>query len=458
VSHPRILVVDDDRPTLKLLGKTLSPAGYEVVQAGDGIEALELANHGLFDGAIVDIRMPGMDGLQVLRELKRLDPSLDVIITTAHPELDTVVGALREGAYDYIQKPFNLDELQHRVDRMVERRQLRGEVHSLRVRLGEALSVHERVAVSPQMAQVRDLATRVAPTDSTVLIEGESGTGKEVVAATIHRHSPRSRGPFLPVNCGAISPDLVESKFFGHLRGAFSGAVTDTRGLFRSASGGTIFLDEVTELPRALQTKLLRVLQDREVRPVGSPNSIAVDARIIAATNRRLDEALKDGTLRRDLYYRLNVVHIVIPPLREHKTDIPAFVNHFLHQLNRRFRRHTRGVAPAAMQLLAAHDFLGNVRELENLLERAYALGVTREITPADLPGLPGASAAEAPATAGPVDPDGPLPRLDDLQRDLILRALRPPLGRQAAGRSRSRPFPSDDVPATQAARDCLTE
>jgi DNA-binding NtrC family response regulator len=433
MSRRRVLVVDDDRLTLKLLDKALGLAGYEVVQAGSGEQALEAARAGLFDGALVDIRMPGMTGLEVLRELKRLDPAVDVIMTTAHPDVDTAVEALREGAYDYIQKPFNLDELRHRVGRMVERRLLRGEVRSLRTRLGEELPTRELVAVSPSMVRVQEMITRVAATDSPVLIEGESGTGKEVVAAAIHRQSPRCRGPFMPVNCGAIPPDLVESEFFGHLRGAFSGATSDTLGLFRAADRGTIMLDEVTELPKPLQAKLLRVLQEKEVRPVGSTKSYAVDVRVIAATNRRIADAVRDGILREDLLYRLDVVRIALPALRERKADLPALVAHCLRQMNERFGREIRAVSPAAMAALEAYDFPGNIRELENILERAYALGATHEITPDDLPALAGlanrAPAAPAVAASAPPGPDGEpqgeLPRLAELERELITRALR---------------------------------
>jgi len=260
------------------------------------------------------------------------------------------------------------------------------------------------------------MMVKVAATDSPVLIAGESGTGKELVAAGIHRLSPRSRGPFIPVNCGAIPADLLESELFGHVRGAFSGAVADTLGLFRSADGGTVFLDEVAELPAPLQVKLLRVLQEKEVRPVGSAKSHAVDVRVIAATNRRLEEAVREGSLRQDLFYRLDVVRVEIPPLRERKADIPALVAHFLHRFNRRFGREVTGIAPAAMAALMAHDFPGNVRELENLLERAYALGVGREITPGDLP--PFSARPEAPPAAGE------LPTLAQAERTLILRAL----------------------------------
>ncbi|MGH7318517.1 MAG: sigma-54-dependent transcriptional regulator [Candidatus Rokuibacteriota bacterium] len=414
--QPRILVVDDDEAIRAVLRDSLALWGYHATTASDGVEALELIKSELFDAVLLDIRMPKMDGLELLREIRRYDVSIPVVMMTGDPTVETAVEALKQGAYDYLQKPFMAEEVRHLMGRLMERRLLSREVHSLRSRLGAELAVKELVGVSPDIERVKDIATKVAATDSPVLIEGESGTGKEVVAATIHRLSARNAGPFIPVNCGAIPTDLLESEFFGHVRGAFSGAVADTLGLFRSAHGGTLFLDEVAELPPALQVKLLRVLQDREIRPVGSTKTHAVDLRVIAATNRPVEEALKDGSLRQDLFYRLNVVRIVLSPLRERKVDIPVLLTNILRQLNERFGREITGIRPDAIAALATYDFPGNVRELENLLERAYALGARGEITLADLPALP--SRTQAPATSGE------LPTLVQAERELILRAL----------------------------------
>ncbi len=398
--------------------EALEAFGYEVAAARSGAEALELVRRRLFDAALLDIRMPGMDGLALLREIKRLDPALQVAMITGYPEVATAVEALKQGARDYLTKPFPAERLGLLVAQLVAGGSPRRPPASPPGPLGAPPPARELVAVSPLMERVKAMAAAVAPTDSPVLIEGESGTGKELVAALIHRLSLRNEGPFIPVNCSAIPSELLESELFGHVRGAFSGAVADALGLFRSASGGTLFLDEVAELPPPLQVKLLRFLQDGEIRPVGSAKTYRVDVRVIAASNRRLDEAIRDGTLRQDLFYRLNVVRIALPPLRERKEAIPALVAHFLRRLNQRFGRQVKGVAPDAMAALLAYDFPGNVRELENLLERAFALGAREEIGLADLPTLPATPVADGPRAA-------PLPTLPEAERALILRALR---------------------------------
>jgi DNA-binding NtrC family response regulator len=421
-----VLVVEDDETLRELLAEVLRGWGYQAVVVPSGARAVELLETQLFEVAVVDIHLPEMDGVELLRHLKRHDPSIEVLMMTGDPTVATAVETLKLGAYDYLTKPLILEELRHLLDHILERRLLRQEVNTLRSRLGEQLRMSELVGVSPAMEAVKGMIVRVAPADSPVLIEGESGTGKELVAAAIHRLSARGGGPFITVNCGAVPSDLLESEFFGHVRGAFSGAVADTLGLFRSAHGGTIFLDEVAELPTALQVKLLRVLQEKDVRPVGSARSYSVDTRVIAATNKNLETAIKDGSLRQDLFYRLNVVRIHVPALRERKQDVPALVTAFIRQFNQRFGREIKGIAPDAMAALLAYDFPGNVRELENLIERAYALGARDEVRLVDLPALIGAVPTDpAPTAQGIAAPTGgAVPTLAQAERDLILRAL----------------------------------
>ena len=414
----KVLVVDDEPSILRLLNEALTQWGYQVTTAANAREAIEALRTGLFDAAITDIRMPDMSGLELLREIKKHDDAIEVLVMTGYPTIASAVEALKEGAYDYLSKPLILDELRHLMARVTERRFLKGEVHSLRARLGEELVVNELVGNSPPMQRVKDIIAKVAATDSPVLIEGDSGTGKELVAAAIHRLSARAKGPFIPVNCSAIPEDLLESEFFGHVRGAFSGAVSDALGLFRGAHDGTIFLDEIVELSPALQVKLLRVLQEMQVRPVGSTKAYPVDVRVIAATNRDIEKAIADGGFRQDLYYRLNVVRISLPPLRARRDDVPALVNHFLRRFNRRFRRDVRSIAHDALAALSAYDFPGNVRELENLIERAFAMGAREQITLGDLPSL-----AKA-AVVGPGAATGAIPQLADVEKELILRAL----------------------------------
>jgi DNA-binding NtrC family response regulator len=414
----RVLVVDDERSILQLLKEALTNWGYQVTTATSGREAVEALRTSLFHIAITDIRMPDMSGLDLLREIKKLDDAIEVVVMTGYPAISSAVEALKEGAYDYLSKPVMLDEIHHLMQRMMERRFLRGEVHSLRTRLGEELTINELIGSSPGMERVKEIIGKVAVSDSPVLIEGESGTGKELVAAAIHRLSARAKRAFIPVNCSAIPGDLLESEFFGHVRGAFTGAVADALGLFRGAHEGTIFLDEIAELPPSLQVKLLRVLQEMQVRPVGSTKAYNVDVRVIAATNRNLEQAMHAGTFRQDLFYRLNVVRIHLPPLRERRDDILPLARQVLAGAAKRFGKRSPALAPEAANLLLRYTWPGNVRELENAMERALALARSDRIGVDDLPPEIGA----APPRVQDADE---VRTLAEVERDYIAAALR---------------------------------
>jgi len=415
----RVLVIDDDDLVRQTLQEWLTQEGYDVRSAESGREGLAQLETGVFDAAMLDIHLPDMTGIQILEAMKGRDPEIDVVIMTGYPQLETAIQALRLGAYDYLTKPIEWVSLRLLLKRMIERRYLLGEVTTLRTRLSENPPIGELVGISPGMVQVKDVIAKVAPTDSVILIEGESGTGKELVAYAIHRLSGRSKGPFVPINCAAIPSELMESEIFGHVKGAFSSATADSRGLFRSADGGTLFLDEIGDLPLQLQPKLLRVLQEKEVRPVGSSQIHRVDVRLVAATNQNLERLVQAGKFRQDLYFRLNVVRIETPPLRGMKEDIVPLAMTVIRKLNRRFSRRVQSIAPDAIASLIAYDFPGNVRELENILERAYALGADSQITLGDLPALSKRAAAASPVS------ESPSRTLDDMERDLIGETLR---------------------------------
>jgi len=416
----RILLIEDDAQICAMMKQQLAREGYEIVTAENGTAGLKLLKSHVFDAALIDINLPDVAGIDVLEELRRNDPGIDAVMMTGYPQVETAVQALRLGAYDYLIKPFDWVALRHLLKRIVERRYLRAELASLRTRLSEQPAAGELIGSSPRMQQFREMIAKVAPTDSVVLIEGESGTGKELIAGAIHRLSTHSNGPFVPVNCAAIPAELMESELFGHVKGAFSGAYGDSRGLFRAAESGTIFLDEVGDLPLQMQPKLLRVLQEKEVRPVGSPQVHRVNTRVIASTNQRLEAAVRSGKFREDLFFRLNVVRIEPPPLREIREDIPRLSTHIMRMLNRRFGRQVQSIAPEALAALSQYPFPGNVRELENILERAYALGANRQITVVDLPSLAAHShAAQCPSGSSH------LPTLQDGERQLIAETLR---------------------------------
>lgn len=410
-----VLIVDDDDKLRVTLQGALQAWGYHVVAAKSGTHALDVAKNQVFDIVLCDVLLPEMGGLDLLRRMKEQDGAVDVIMMTGHPDVATAVEALKQGAYDYLQKPLLLDGLQNLMSRLVERRFLRQEVEAMRVRLSQRAAVPELVGTCPAMQRVKELIDRIAPAESPVIVEGESGTGKELVATAIQRKSPRRNGPFIPVNCSAIPAELAEEEFFGHVRGAFSGAVAGAQGLFRAADKGILFLDEIIELPLSMQPKLLRALESGEVRPIGSTTPTVVDVRVIAATNRDIERAVREGMLREDLFHRLNVARIQLPPLRDRTEDIPALIAHFIRQLNVRFNRSVRGLTAGAMAALINYEFPGNVRELANRLEAAYIVGGDEELALSDFPTLASSQRNRTPATVR---------SLAEMEHKAILEAL----------------------------------
>ena len=389
-----ILVVDDEPASRDGLYDVLSDAGYEVTAASSGEEGLAALAHADFDLVITDLKMPGIDGLALLREVHKLCPQTLVVLVTAHASVDSAVDALRQGAHDYMLKPLAYDDVITKVSRLLEQREIAWQLQHLRREVESRYDFENLVGESPAMKRIATMIRQVAPTNSTVLVTGESGVGKEVVARAIHRESSRGDKIFLPINCGAIPENLLESQLFGHMRGAFTGAVASQEGLFQRARGGTIFLDEIGEMPLALQVKLLRALEDREILPVGAAKPVTVDIRIIAATNRDLEQCCTDGTFREDLYYRLNVFNIDIPPLRERREDIPLLVDFLVRRHNEEMNKHFRGVDNAAMKLLMSTAWKGNIRELDNVIEHAMIVGTGEWIGATDLPARLSAAAS----------------------------------------------------------------
>jgi DNA-binding NtrC family response regulator len=381
-----ILVADDEVGVRESLAEVLRDAGYAVETAADGAAALEAIDGHDFALVITDLRMPGADGLTVLRKLSEVAPQTVSLVMTAHGSVESAVEALRAGAADYLLKPLVFDDVLARVARVLDHRQLAWQTQMLRREVERHFDFDHLVGKSAGMQEVFHLTRKVAPTQTTVLITGESGTGKEVVARAVHHYSEAANKVFLPVNCAAIPETLLESQLFGHVRGAFTGAVTAQEGLFARAKGGTIFLDEIGDLPTGLQSKLLRTIEDKEILPVGSAHPVNVEVRIITATNRELRSMVEAGTFREDLYYRLNVVEIHLPPLRDRREDIPGLIEFLVRRHNREMKRAYRGVDNATLKLLIAQPWKGNVRELDNVIEHAMILGDGEWITVADLP------------------------------------------------------------------------
>jgi DNA-binding NtrC family response regulator len=419
--RPVILVVDDD-PGVRESFRLILEDHYDVVDVPDGPSALDVVRTSPMDLVLLDIRLPGMDGIEVLERIKAIDDRAEVILVTAVKTVRTAVAAMKLGAFDYLTKPFEEDELLSLASRALERRTLEREVALLRSELARTHDLDEIVGEHPVMERLHGLIAQVARTSTTVLITGESGTGKELVARAIHRHGNRREGPFVAVNPAAIVESLIESELFGHERGAFTGAYQRKLGKFELAQSGTLFLDEIGTLRADLQAKLLRVLQEREIERVGGTRSIKIDVRVIAATNTNLKDAVSRGTFREDLYYRLNVVPIVVPPLRERAQDVPLLAEHFLRRDTRDFNKRIEGLSPEAVAALQAYRWPGNVRELENVIERCVVLADGPVIQLNDLPLdvlLPQQATRVRAAEALPLNE-----ATDQFERQIVLRVL----------------------------------
>ncbi len=419
MSAPRVLVVDDEENLRRTLSVGLHQAGYEIETAASGTDAIARLSHAIYDIVITDVRMPGPDGLAVLEEVKRVHPATLVIMMSAYGSTDLAIEAVKRGAADYIGKPFRSDELVLTLRKAQERERLRRENARLRREVARAWGLESVVHRSAAMAEVLSTAEKVADFKTTVLITGESGTGKEVVARGIHQSSVRRDAPFVAINCGAIPENLLESELFGHVKGAFTDAGRNKKGLFEEADGGTLFLDEVGELPVALQVKLLRVLQDSEIRRVGDVRTVSVDVRVISATSRDLDRDVEEGRFREDLFYRLNVIRIPIPPLRERREDIPVLAEHFFARHAARLGRRVARISPGTMSFLEGLPWPGNVRELENAIERALVLSEDGTVDEGAFRGLPSVGPAATGADSLSIKRAVRL-----IEEDLIRRAL----------------------------------
>ncbi|RJQ60657.1 MAG: sigma-54-dependent Fis family transcriptional regulator [Desulfobacteraceae bacterium] len=417
----RILVVDDDASLRKMLDAVLTEDGYEITQADDGSKAVSAVKERFYDLILMDIRMAQIGGIVALKKIKKLNPEIPVIIMTAYASVDTARDALKSGAFDYLTKPLDIDELKLIVRRALRHHQLEQENRYLKERLDDRFDFSNIIGSSRPMRRLFETLALVAPTEATVLVTGESGTGKELIANAIHQNSPRRDHPMVKVNCAALPETLLESELFGHEKGAFTGAISRSRGKFQLAHRSTLFLDEISEMTPATQAKILRALQEREVEPVGGDKTIAVDTRIVAATHRNLEDEVKGGRFREDLYYRLNVVKVEIPPLRSRPEDIPLLSELFLKRFVEKNRKMIKGFTPKSVDILMRHDWPGNVRELENVVERAVIMATGDRITPEDFPAA--LTESEAPER---VDRSGnPSARtLKEMEREMILRTL----------------------------------
>jgi len=426
MTNATILIVDDEELIRWSLRERLQADGYEIVEAGTGHAALEQFKSGV-DLVLLDYRLPDIDGLTVLREMKGLDPDVLVLLLTSFVSVETAVEAMKAGAFHFANKPFNVDEVAAIVARALETTRLRREVKQLRANEARPYSLRAIVGESNAMESLRQMVAKVAASPaSTVLLTGESGTGKDLVAKTIHYNSSRASRPFMNITCSALPEQLLESELFGHERGAFTDARAQKRGLLESADGGTVFLDEIGEMVPALQAKLLRFLEEKSFKRVGGAGDIRVDVRVIAATNRNLEDQVAKGNFRSDLYYRLNVLPMRLPPLRDHVEDIPALVNFFIDTFNTEFKKRITGASPAASALISGYGWPGNVRELRNVVERAMLLTEADKLEAGDFPALKAIAAASDPFELPAKGVD-----LEELERSLVMQALRRAGGNQ---------------------------
>ena len=424
-THNTILVVDDDSAHRTMLRTLVGGWGYEIAEADDGVGAIRLVEQRTYDLVLMDVRMLKVSGLEALTAIKAINPAIPVVIMTAFSSVETAVAALKQGAHDYLTKPLDFDKLRVTIERAMEHTRLKAENRRLRESLGLRFDRSRMIGQSPRMVALLDTVAQVAPSEATVLISGESGTGKELVAGAIHFNSPRRDGPFVRLNCAAVTETLLESELFGHEKGSFTGADRRRDGRFQQADGGTLFLDEVSEMPLSMQVKLLRVLQEREITRVGGDDIVRVDVRLVAATNKHLPDLIATGKFREDLYYRLNVVGLEMPPLRERREDIPLLAQHFLKLFAQRNRKTIKGFTPRAMDRITRHDWPGNVRELMNAVERAVVLARADYLSEEDFPGTPEAESAivgrqPEPKPAGITEG---MP-LDEIEKATILRTL----------------------------------
>jgi two-component system response regulator PilR (NtrC family) len=423
----RILVADDEQSMREFLDIMLKKEGYKVSLASNGEEVLKLIDKDLFDLILLDIRMPKLDGIGVLKKIKTASPETIVIMITAYASADTAIKAMKEGAYDYITKPFKVDEIKLIIKNALEKKNLQKENLLLKQVVRDRYRFGSIIGQSSKMLALYDLLEKIAPTKTNILITGESGTGKELAAKAIHYNSSRKDKPFVTLNCGAIPESLIESELFGHMKGAFTDAITTKKGLFEMADEGSIFLDEISELPLLMQVKLLRVLQDKEFKRVGGTEDIRVDVRIISATNKDLEEAVKEKRFREDLFYRLNVIQMKMPPLRDRKEDIPILAAHFLKKYSEELNKNILKISPDALNMLLNYEYPGNVRELQNIIERAVALGNGNELTPQHLSSY---LDEQIQSKRGAIDLDIPPDGIDlekvieEIERALLLKAL----------------------------------